>query len=113
MFFLSSNNIFITNDINEINYNLGEEIKILCEKSNLIGDYFFKLSLYLRSSQLQHNHYQQVKIFGEFCNLFKCKCLICDNSDNPFSMILVEGLNQYHTVSVNPNFLDCNIHIIE
>ena len=79
----------------------------------LKGDFFWKLSLYLRCLELDRYPLQERNVFEKFCDLWKCQCLITDDSYNPYSMLLIKGSNQYHTVSMSPDNLDQDIYIID
>ena len=110
VFDISSQKIFITNDICSIDTKL-DDIELLCEKAIAEGNFLNILTLYLRSENLQQARYLEQNIFIQFGKLFDCECLISDNSPNPYTMILINS-NGVKNVSLVPEDLDNEIYNI-
>lgn len=112
LFSISPEIILVTEDICELNLKLDDRIKILCEKSKVEGDFFTKLSIYFRSPEFNNLDFNEQQFFGRFCHILQCQCLISDNSFNPYSMVLVEDIDQYRTIYLNEEYLDREKYII-
>lgn len=88
--------IFITEDICDINLKLEDNIEIVCEKTAIQGEFLSKISIYLRSQNLKKKKLPESKIFEDICDSINCRCLISDDSYNPFTMILLDrGKKKY------------------
>ena len=112
IFNISTQKIFITEDIYALDIKLKEDTEILCEKTNIKGDFICKITIYLRSQHLKEKQLIEENVFFEFCNLIDCRCLISDDSHNPYTMILLPP-NDKKNVVLNPDDLDNDIYTIQ
>ncbi|OCQ99773.1 hypothetical protein BCD67_15330 [Oscillatoriales cyanobacterium USR001] len=90
LFSLPANAIAVVEDIATSESN--EHTQIICERQPIKGEFVEKLSVYLLNAKLADNI--DLKDIEKLCRLLHCKCLISDDSLNPFSMILVEDLGK-------------------
>ena len=104
--------IFITKDVYDINIRLEDDIEILGEQTAMKGEFLSKISIYLRSQNLKQKNLAEEKVFKDICNFIGCKCLISDDSHNPFTMILLDSSNK-ENISLIPEDLDNNIYTIQ
>lgn len=88
-----------------------EQVRVLCEQIPTRGDFLMKLSIYLRDPSLERFDHKQV--IGKLCNLLDCKCLISDNSDNPYSMLQIEGETSQRNIFLKPELLDEEEYVID
>jgi len=102
VFSVSKTDILIVDDIAEIH--VGERFRIVCERTLVKGDFPLKLSIYLYDAKLAQLNAKV--IIGRFCDILHCKCLIPDNSSNPYSMLLIQGSNKQQIVLLDPIRLD-------
>jgi hypothetical protein len=73
-------------------YKLPNATTMLCERCPVRGDFVLKLSFYPQDDAIGA---QDGCRFIEFlCARTGCRCLVPDESENPFSMILVEGIDR-------------------
>lgn len=112
VFNLSSQKIFITDDVYSINVELDESIEVLCEKIDLKGEFSNRISIYLRSEKLEKLNYIEEEVFSQFCTMTNSECLISDNSNNPYKMILLKAQSK-KKVSLVPKDLEKGIYTIE
>lgn len=103
--------IFITKDVYDINIRLEDDIEILGEQTAM-REFLSKISIYLRSQNLKQKNLAEEKVFKDICNFISCKCLISDDSHNPFTMILLDSSNK-ENISLIPEDLDNNIYTIQ
>ena len=69
---------------------------MLCERRRTQGDFILKLSFYPQNEEIAASDGFQ---FIEFLSATKaCRCLIPDTSENPYAMILVDGINRRRRV---------------
>lgn len=111
IFDISSQEIFITNNVCNLNINVNKNIQILWENSEPKGDFLVRVCIYLRYRKIKDIEYSEERFFIKLCQLLKCKCLISDNTNNPFTWILFESNNR-QTVNLIPEYLDREIYII-
>lgn len=91
VFSVSPIDVLVVNDITETE--VSEHIRVLCECLPAQGDFSMKLFIYVRDSKLaQLNPELSIK---QFCCILHCKCLISDDSINPFTMLLVQEWKIY------------------
>ena len=79
-------------------------IRLLCERAQIPGDFPLKLTFYLRDPELRP--LQGRSILGKFCERLRCSCLTSDQSPNPYSMVLVEGVSKSKGVFLDTERLD-------
>lgn len=65
-----------------------------------------KLFIYVRDSKLAQLNPEL--IIKQFCCILHCKCLISDDSVNPFTMLLVQESEDIQPVSLDPERLEGN-----
>lgn len=109
IFPINTEKIFITADMYNMNISLGDNIKIVCETWISKADFPFSVTIYLRedsllpkTNMLKHN----IQRFGEFCELLNCSVLIGDNSNNPYTWILISNRVDYELVSIKIGSFD-------
>ena len=112
IFNVSTQKIFLTEDVYTLSIKLKEDTEILCEKTNVKGDFICKITIYLRSKELKEKQLIEEDVFFSFCSLIDCRCLISDESHNPYTMILLSPNNKENVV-LNPNDLDDDIYTIQ
>lgn len=83
---------------------ISESIRILCQMQVLEGDFKQMMSIYFRDSSL--SNFLNYESLGVFCEFFQCVCLNSDDDVNPYSMILIKGVEDYQEVYLSPEFLD-------
>ena len=102
MFAIKPSEILVVEDIPE--YTLPKSTRILCEVQYLEGDFKQMISIYFRDNSLSNS--LSFEAIGRFCEFFKCTCLVSDNDVNPYSRMLIKGVNNYQTVYLSPELLD-------
>lgn len=83
---------------------------VLCHVQELDGDFKQMISIYPdRSLSPLWTH----EVSGSFCEFFKCECLVSDDDEiDPYSMILIKGVNNYQKVYLSPDYLDEDKYVI-
>lgn len=112
IFNLSSQKIFITDNVYNIDTELDDNIEILCAQINIKGNFLNKISIYLRSKKLEKMNYVEEEVFSQLCNITNSECLISDDSSNPYTMILLEKQSK-RKVSLVPEDLENEIYTIK
>lgn len=112
IFNLSNQKILITDDVYSINIKLDASIEILCGKTDLKRDFFKKISIYLRSNRLKKLNYIEEDFFSQLCRIIDSECLISDDSNSPYTMILLNGQSR-KKVTLVPEDLEKEIYTIE
>ena len=102
MFSIEPSEVLVAKEIPE--FAISESIQILCQMQELEGDFKQMMSIYFRDSSLSNflNH----ESLGVFCEFFQCVCLNSDDDVNPYSMILIKGVEDYQEVYLSHEFLD-------
>lgn len=96
--------VLVVHDITEAD--ISDRVQIVCEKIPVKGDFSSKISIYLRNPEIEQHASQSM--IGEFCEMLHCHCLISDDSFNPFSMLLVQGMGKQQLVFLDVERLDEN-----
>lgn len=104
VFSVSPREILVVNDIAEAK--VDKNIRIICERLPLRGDFLMRLSIYLHDSQLKQ--LDPKLVIKQFCCILHCKCLISDDSVNPFTMLLVQESKDIQPVALDPEKLEEN-----
>ena len=104
VFSVSLIDVLVVDDIAETE--VSEHIRVLCECLPAQGDFSMKLFIYVRDSKLAQLNPEL--IIKQFCCILHCKCLISDDSINPFTMLLVQESKDIQPVSLAPERLDGN-----
>ncbi len=112
IFDIPGQQIFITKDIYSLNIKPEDNIEIVCEKTNRKGDFIQKISIYLRSKNIQEKNIPEEKVFVDICKSINAKCLLSDDSYDPYTMILLEQ-GQRKNISLNPEDLDNDIYTVQ
>lgn len=102
--------VLVLDDIADDTIAISRNIRLICERQSVSGDFVMSISFYVHDPEIRQ-HAEQVgseQIVGEFCDLFHCKCLMSDNSVNPYSWLLVEGVGKVHPVELNEHYLDAD-----
>lgn len=104
VFSVSSVDILLVDDIAEAE--VSNHIRLLCERIPVQGDFLMKLSIYIRDSMLEQ--FEPQSTIKQFCGVLHCKCLISDSSINPFSMLLIQELQDIQLIALDPERLGEN-----
>lgn len=104
LFSVAPIDVLVVNDIAEAK--VGKNIHIICERLPVRGDFLIRLSVYIHDSQLAQ--LEPELIIKQFCCILHCKCLISDDSVNPFTMLLVQESKDIQLVSLDPQRLEVN-----
>lgn len=79
-------------------------VQLLCERTLIKGDFHLKLSFYPQNPALEQGNGD--RFIDYLCETLHCKCLISDDSFDPYSMILVEAPSRHRQVFLDPDCLD-------
>lgn len=83
---------------------------VLCHVQKLDGDFKQMISIYPDRSLIPRWSYE---LLGSFCEFFQCEGLVSDDEDiNPYAMILIKGVNNYHKVYLSLKDLDEQRYVI-
>ncbi len=98
--------IYITENIADdaLHGRISDEKAVLCERMQVQGDFVLRLSIYLRTPALEQ--LDSMSIIMRFSELLHCACLVSDDSDNPYTWLLVQGLDKIQPVSLDMERLD-------
>ncbi|NET57174.1 MAG: hypothetical protein F6K47_13730 [Symploca sp. SIO2E6] len=96
--------ILVVDDITSVNIDL--KTKVVCENTAIGGDFSMMLSIYLRDPNLGKLDIKAST--GQFSSMLRCKCLISDESANPYSWLLIQGTTDCQIVYLDPDKLDEN-----
>jgi hypothetical protein len=91
--------VLIVDDIAAAQVN--ESVRVLCERTELPGDFPLKLSIFLRDRRLERLN--PVSVLLRLCAELDCSCLISDDSEDPYTMLLIDGLGLQRRVSIDPD----------
>jgi len=104
LFLIPLKDVLVVDDIVETD--VSDQVRVLCERMSVEGDFSIRLSIYLRDSNLEQSN-STLKI-GQFCELLNCQCLVPDESVNPYQWLLVQSSENWKLVYLNPKALDEN-----
>lgn len=104
LFLVPLTDVLVIDDIAETD--VSERVRVLCERMSVEGDFSMRLSIYLRDSNLEQID-STLKI-SQFCELLNCKCLVTNESVNPYQWWLVQGSQSWKLVYLDPKRLDEN-----
>ncbi|NES18239.1 MAG: hypothetical protein F6K41_04740 [Symploca sp. SIO3E6] len=96
--------ILVIDDITSVRVDL--KTKVVCENTAIGGDFPMMLSIYLRDPNLGELDIKAST--GQFSGMLRCKCLISDESVNPYSWLLIQGTTDCQIVYLDPDKLDEN-----
>lgn len=111
IFKISIHEILITNNICDRNLKVNNNIKILCENDRAKGDFSTRICIYFRKLNLKDIKYSEEQFFIKLSQILKGKCLISDDTNNPFTWILLDN-NHKQSVYLIPECLDREIYVI-
>jgi hypothetical protein len=103
-FNISPKSIFVVDDITE--FDVDEQVRVVCERIEMSGDFPMRISIYLRDEQLVPSNSQTM--LGDLCDLMKCQCLVSDESPNPYQWLLIQNSKNWRSVYIDPVKLDEN-----
>jgi len=109
LFAVSPDAVLVVDDITAAN--VSEKLSVVCERTPIRGDFSLRLSIYLHDPALEQ--LDRIAIVGQFCDLLHCKCLISDDSVNPYAMLLVEGSARQQPVFLDPERLDAEEYVLD
>jgi len=109
LFNLPANVIAVVEDITTSERD--EHKQVSCEKQLIKGEFIEKISIYLLNANLADN--MDLKDIEKLCRLLHCKCLVSDNSLNPFAMILVEESGKNQIIFLDVERLENEEYIID
>lgn len=102
VFSISKERISITSDLSFLLNNQNPDI--VCLRSPVYGDFFEQLSI---SCNLELKFSSEFEILTLLADRFQTKCIISDDSINPFTMwCAVPGNNKVELVMLNPHKID-------
>ncbi|NER46418.1 MAG: hypothetical protein F6J92_06935 [Symploca sp. SIO1A3] len=99
---ISLADILIVDDITSVKVN--PKTRVVCENTAIRGDFSMLLSIYLRDPNLGELDIKALT--GQFSNMLRCKCLISDESVNPYSWLLIQGTTDCQIVYLDSDKLD-------
>ncbi|MDQ3252991.1 MAG: hypothetical protein M3R15_03635 [Acidobacteriota bacterium] len=105
---ISPAEVLVVDDITKLESRLGEDIHVLCEQVPMKGDFSVRIANYLRDAGLE-KFVEQIgneALTGQFCDELDCRCLISDDSVNPYSWLLVQGTGDVQSVSIDAHRSD-------
>lgn len=108
---ISSQDILTINNICDRGIAVNDNIKILVENDRAKGDFSTRICIYFRKLNFKDIKYSEEQFFRKLSQLLKCKCLISDDTNNPFTWILLDN-NDKQSVYLIPKYLDREIYII-
>ena len=83
---------------------LSPHINVICERSYTGGDFIMLLAFYPQNDKIEAGDGAE---FIEFlCKTCKCRCLMSDDSLNPYSWILLDGTNRRRGVFLDVDRMD-------
>jgi hypothetical protein len=83
---------------------VGKEVRVLCERQPLGGEFPLHLTLHLRDESLRAHHERQ--FFQGLSATLGCACLVSDGSPSPHSMLLLRSPGRVSQVWLDPDLLD-------
>lgn len=88
--------------------------KIVCELLPTEGDFVLRISIVLRSKELEGFVARQADtdLVSEVCERLQCRCLMADTSINPYQFLLVEGGRHVAKVDIDAECLDNGKYIL-
>jgi hypothetical protein len=101
-FSMKSSEILVVDDISKAD--VIENLKVICERQEISGQFPMILSIYVHDKQLAR--YDETQTIGRFCEITNCTCLISDDSINPYSWIFVNNCREYKSVFLVASRLD-------
>ncbi|MBW4637915.1 MAG: hypothetical protein KME05_06715 [Gloeocapsa sp. UFS-A4-WI-NPMV-4B04] len=102
VFSVSPIDVLVINDIAEAK--VDKNIRIICERLPVKGDFLTRVCVYLHDSKLTKP--TPTLTISQFCCILHCKCLISDDSVNPYSMLLVQESENIQLISLEPKRLN-------
>ena len=99
---ISLADILIVDDITSVK--VSPKTRVVCENTAIGGDFSMLLSIYLRDPNLGELDIKALT--GQFSNMLRCKCLISDESVNPYSWLLIQGTTDCQIVYLDSDKLD-------
>lgn len=102
LFSVSPIDVLVINDIAEAKAD--KNIRIICERLPVKGDFLTRVCIYLNDSKLAKPISEST--IKEFCTILHCNCLISDDSVNPYSMLLVQESEDIQLISLDPERLN-------
>lgn len=108
LFNLEACNISITNDYPEKPFN--DDIKIWCRINIYTGGQFpLGVSLEIFSTELEGD---RKLITKKLCNILNTRCLISDDSPDPFTWIMISPNGLEENIELDPDELDNDRYVI-
>lgn len=102
IFNVLSAEVLVVDDIAEAE--VSEDVRLLCERTPVQGDFSMKVFIYLYDSELKQ--LDSVSTVKQLCTMLHCKCLMSDDSINPYSMLLLQESENTQTAFLDPEKLD-------
>lgn len=78
---------------------LSDTIQLVCERRSVQGDFVLNLSIYARTPDIQAANGEQ--FVAALCDATGCRCLVSDDSLNPFSYILMQSGGRRSAVTLS------------
>ncbi len=99
---LQDNEVLIVNDLGELVFT-NQPRRVLCHKWDLDTGQF---STVLSFHEGEFTELPRIPTAEKLSHILKCRCLISDSSDNPYTMILIGTGTKNQLVSLMPDQLD-------
>jgi hypothetical protein len=90
---------------------LDEQIQLVCTTSRAGGEFRTAIALYPQSAYLIEGFSARkvIQVIEELCAALHSKCLISDDSPNPYGMVLIEGPGVARRVFLDADKLDQDV----
>jgi hypothetical protein len=83
---------------------ISSSVRLLCQVQDIAGNFTQLISIYIKDTALEKISIKEV--VGQICDICGCVCLISDDSNNPYSMILVKTKGNYQKVYLSAELLE-------
>lgn len=84
---------------------LPESVKILCHLQKMDGEFPQQITFYVREPSVDPG--RTLEVAGKLCEQIHCTCLLPNNeTEDPYSMVLVRDTKNYQVVSISPTAMD-------
>jgi hypothetical protein len=87
---------------------LDKRIQLVVVRNRVRGDFRLSVELYPQAKELIER-LDGLRLMDQLCASLRCKCLISDDSVNPYAMTLVEGPGVRRHVFLEADKLDLDV----
>jgi hypothetical protein len=99
---VAASEVLVVPDV--VSARVGREIRLLCERQQMRGEFPLHLTLHLRDELLRGHH--ERGFFQGLSGTLGCACLVSDGSPSPHSMLLLRSPGRVSRVWLDPDLLD-------